>query len=509
MPIDIERTFDYDRSPMSVLAVLIPAYKFAVARRDIATGDGPVLVADKRERGRVVDCSAAAGALGARRGMTLVQAQAVARDALTVIDDPTADTALWNELLDALDAASPLVEDAGEGCAYLEMHGIEGGAPGWIAAVREALAEFALPLRLGLGPNKFVARAAAILADGTVAEDRSAELLAPLSLDLLDCTPDARERLRLLGITTLGELAALPHGPFVRRFGPEGARWHAWARGIDDAPLVPRPRAMKIDRARYGEGTAESEEAVLFALRGLVAEVVADLEHAGKRCGRLLLTLECEDGETKEIQTRVAAPTAQPHTLFELLRARLEGLRLSAPVIGARLSAGGLENGGVPLTLFVASDPDPEALGLVLARLDAALGERMALRARVLVGSRPEHRSVLEPFTLETLVTKTWSAPVVGASALPAQAILQYRPRSPQPIAVILERGRPTFVGTPSQAVLEFGGPWRVDEAWWSHATRSGTISLERDDYDVLLEDGALYRIACCAGDWALCGIYD
>jgi len=266
---------------------------------------------------------------------------------------------------------------------------------------------------------------------------------------------------------------------------------------------------MKIDRARYGEGTAESEEAVLFALRGLVAEVVADLEHAGKRCGRLLLTLECEDGETKEIQTRVAAPTAQPHTLFELLRARLEGLRLSAPVIGARLSAGGLENGGVPLTLFVASDPDPEALGLVLARLDAALGERMALRARVLVGSRPEHRSVLEPFTLETLVTKTWSAPVVGASALPAQAILQYRPRSPQPIAVILERGRPTFVGTPSQAVLEFGGPWRVDEAWWSHATRSGTISLERDDYDVLLEDGALYRIACCAGDWALCGIYD
>jgi len=477
--IDIERTFDYDRSPMSVLAVLIPAYKLAVARRDIATGDGPVLVADKRERGRVVDCSAAAGALGARRGMTLVQAQAVARDALTVIDDPTADTALWNELLDALDAASPLVEDAGEGCAYLEMHGIEGGAPGWIAAVREALAEFALPLRLGLGPNKFVARAAAILADGTVAEDRSAELLAPLSLDLLDCTPDARERLRLLGITTLGELAALPHGPFVRRFGPEGARWHAWARGIDDAPLVPRPRAMKIDRL------------------------------AGKRCGRLILTLECEDGETKEVQTRVAAPTAQPHTLFELLRARLEGLRLSAPVIGARLSAGALENGGVPLTLFAASDPDPEALGLVLARLDAALGERMALRARVVVGSRPEHRYALEPFTIETLVTKTWNAPVVGASALPAQATLQYRPRTPQSIAVTLERGRPAFVGTPSQAVLEFGGPWRVDEAWWSHATRSGTISLERDDYDVLLEDGALYRIACCAGAWTLCGIYD
>ena len=494
---------------MPVLAVLIPAFKLAVARRGTSVGEGPVLVADKRERGRVVDCSAAAAALGARRGMTLVQAQAVARDALTLIDDPAADTALWSALLDALDAASPLVEDAGQGCAYLEMHGIEGGAPGWLAAVRETLAGFDLPIRLGLGPNKFVARAAAMIADGTIAQADPRTLLAPLPLELLDCPPGALDRLRLLGITTLGELAALPHGPFVRRFGTEGACWHAWARGVDDAPLVPRPRAMKIDRARYGEGTAESEEAVLFALRGLVAEVVADLELAGKRCGRLILTLECEDGETHDLTTSVAQPTAQPHTLFELLRARLEGLRLSAPVIGARLSAGGLENGGVPLTLFAASDPDPEALGLVLARLEAALGEHRALRARVVTGTRPEQRYAVEPFTIETLVTKTWLALPPGMSALPAQATLQYRARDPAPIAVSLDRGRPAFVGTPPQAVLEFGGPWRVDEAWWSRATGAGTLSLERDDYDVLLEDGALYRIACCGSSWTLCGTYD
>ena len=62
------------------------------------------------------------------------------------------------------------------------------------------------------------------------------------------------ERLQLLGVTTLGELAALPHGPFVRRFGPDAARWHDAARGIDRSPFVPRGHAITIEAAMLGEG---------------------------------------------------------------------------------------------------------------------------------------------------------------------------------------------------------------------------------------------------------------
>ena len=38
------------------------------------------------------------------------------------------------------------------------------------------------------------------------------------------------------------------------------------------------------------------------------------------------------------------------------------------------------------MSLFAAGDPDPDAVGVVLARLDAALGEGRALRARVVDG---------------------------------------------------------------------------------------------------------------------------
>ena len=492
---------------MPVVCVWIPAFRLAVARLTRAVDlDAPVLVADKIDRGRVVDASLAAAALGVRRGMTLVQAQAVAPEAVTVVDDVARDAAIWCEVLDALDAASPLVQDDGWGRALLEMHGIGGGAAGWLDAVRGSLAGFDLPVRVGLGPNPFVARAAATL-DGGICERDPAAFVAPLPLELLECGSDVCDRLRLLGITTLGELAALPHGPFVRRFGPEAAVWHDRARGIDRRPLRPRPRELRIDRRLYGEGEASSEEAVLFALRALVGTVVDDLGAAGKRAGRLLLSLECENGDVREIAARVAQPTALPATLFDLLRARLEGITLDAPVTGLRLTAEGLESGGVPIALFAASDPDPDALGIVLARIDAALGEGRALRPQVAEAARDERRATMLPFTLEPLVTRTWNA-MPAPVPLPVTATLQLRTVVPQPIAVRVIGGRPQFVGTPEALVLDCAGPWRIDEGWWAAAT-GGSDRIVRDEYDVLLDDGSLVRIARQPDGWSMRGVYD
>jgi len=496
---------------MPIICVVVPAFRLGVARlNDIGVPcDGAVLVADKLERGRVVECSAVACALGARPGMTLVQAQAAARDARVVLDDPRRDSEVWQAMLDALDAASPLVEDADLGCAYLEMHGIDGGIAGWLAAVRGALAPFDLPLRLGLAANPFVARAGALVRDGTNVDDgAAAAFLAPLPLETLELDTNTIERLTILGVHTLGELAALPHGPFVRRFGTEGAVWHDRARGIDPRPLRPRARALRIDRTLYGEGAAASEEQVLFALRTLVSRVVEDLGLAGKRCGALVLSLECEDGDVHEITTRVAAPTAHPAMLFELLRARLEGVALRSPVAGLRLAAQQLEDGGIQIALFAANDPDPDALGIAIARLDAVLGEYHAFRARVVEGSRIEGRFVFEPFTLDAVVSTTWPNGAAASSALPGTAGVQLHLIDPAPIDVLLHAGMPRFIGSPPQAILEVAGPWRVDEGWWTPATGSGT-PLVRDEYDLLLEDGALVRIAREGDTWSIRGRYD
>jgi len=186
----------------------------------------------------------------------------------------------------------------------------------------------------------------------------------------------------------------------VRRFGPAAAQWHEWRTGSIAAAAAAGARAA--DRPQQlREGEATSEEAVLFALRSLVARVVDDLGAAGKRAGRLVFALECENGDVRELTTRVAQPTAVPGTLFDLLRARLEGITLDARSSacawwprprGRRRAAG---------ALCGQRFPDPDALGIVLARLDAALGEG----ARGAPGSSPARASngavAHDPFTLE------------------------------------------------------------------------------------------------------------
>jgi protein ImuB len=490
---------------MPIVCALVPAYKVEVARlTQPELRLCPVLVADRMERGHVLDLDASAYELGARVGMTLLQAGAHFHGSTQapriVVDDPARDRALWERVLDALDAASPLVEDSAEGMALLEMRGIEGTPERWLATVRAALAEIGLPFAVALGHNRFVARVGALVADGTIVNaGNTPALLGPLPLHVLGLDEATIERLDLLGIRTLGELASLPHGPFVRRFGPEAKHWHAWAKGADETPLIPRPRALRIDRTLFGEGTAEREDQLLFALRALIARVCDDVAYIGKRCGVLRLQLECEDGSAHELLAHLAQPTALPATMFDLLRAKLEGTTLRSPVTGLRLGAERFEEAGSPIGLFATGDPDPENVAIALARLEAALGAQHVLRARIHDGFRYESRFTYEPFTPQPAPATPHVLP--AAASMPANSTFTLRLIQPRAIAVRMHQGAPASVGT--SAVVKLAGPWRVDETWWGKP-------LQREEYDVLLADGALLRITReSGGTWFVCGTYD
>lgn len=496
---------------MPIACAFVPAYAVAAARlADSHLANQPAIVVDRLERGHVLALDEGAYALGARVGMTLAAAAASAREAAVIVHDPVRCRALWERVLESLDAASPLVEDAGSGTALLEMRGIAGSEPHWIASVREAVssdAELArLPLRVAVGPSPFVARTAARVRDGGIVragEERA--FVAPLPLRCLDLDTDTLGRLELFGVRTLGELADLPHGPFVRRFGSESARWHALACGRDDEPLTPRARATAIDHALYGEGTAEREDQLFFALRTLAARVAEDVAGSGKRCGALHLELQSEDGTTHTFDTVLAQPTAQSATMFDLVRARLEGATFASPVSGMRLQAGRLEEGGTELSLFAGRDPDLEIVGIALGRLEAALGPHAAQRARIANGNRYETRLAYEDFTARPLLRERHER----NTREPADGIgtFTYRIVPLRNVEVRIQSGRPAFVG-PS-AVLECAGPWRVDEGWWSDTLGSGDVTLLQDAYDVLLDNGSLCRIFQEENRWYIGGVYD
>lgn len=485
-----------------LLCVTVPDYALAVALLDAPPNDDtPTLLADKRERGRAIAVDGRAYECGARVGQTIAQASAAAHGARVLVHDAARARALWDDMLDALDAVSPLVDGQEPGVAFLEMAGIPGAPADYLSRAHRALLGYGLPVRAAFAPNKFVARAAAVIADGTICgEGEERALVAPLPLRVLAIDPRALERLRLLGIRTLGELAALPYGPFVRRFGGAGATWHERARGIDRTPFLPRAHAVAIEATLFGEGTAEVEAQVVFALRVLIDRVCADMECLGKRAGALALELELENGEVRTREIGLARPTAQARSMLDVLRANLEGITFEAPVIGLRVRALRLEEAGEALPLFrSADDLDPQTIAVTLARLEAALGEP-ARRARGVRAYALEEQFAYAPFSasFEPVPQEDAGDAVPRSSAMiPQLQLLEVRE-----IEVRTVGGAPAFVGSPPRAVLECAGPWRIEESWYA-------TPLARDEYDVLLDGGALYRIYRQGENWYLRGSYD
>jgi hypothetical protein len=66
------------------------------------------------------------------------------------------------------------------------------------------------------------------------------------------------------------------------------------------------------------------------------------------------------------------------------------------------------------------------------------------------------------------------------------------------PARVAVVDGRPVRVTTDRRgygggAVVRCAGPWRTSGAWWME--RAARASWDRDEWDVLLSDDAVYRV--------------
>ncbi|MGA7356554.1 MAG: hypothetical protein WBW76_14080 [Candidatus Cybelea sp.] len=421
---------------------------------------------------------------------------------VSVLRQDSLSAELWEEMLDALDAVSPLVDDVRPGLAFLDMHGIAGDAPMWIAQTHRTLLRFECALRTAVGANKIAAWAALHVADGSLCEPGAErELLAPLPLSLLEIDPATIERLRLLGIERIGDLARLPHGPFVRRFGAAAASWHELARGIDRRPFVPRGHAVAIEASIFGEGRAADETQVFFALRMLLARICDDLERCGKRAGVLRLAIELEDAEACTLAVPLATPTAHERTMFDMLRAKLEGMTFAAAIVGLRLQALQLEEGGEAQALFCADDLDPQRVAVTIARLEAALGAGIA-RAQTRDAHLLEERFTYEPFEPPPRAMLEKSQP--QSELVPQLRLLEVRE-----VPVLLRGGEPAVVDR--QTVCQCVGPWRVAERAYTPVLSGaeGSSPLSRDEYDVVLENGTFARIYRQGSHWYLRGVYE
>lgn len=468
-------------------------------RRPDAPPDRPLQVVD--DRGVVTATSAP----GVRAGMRRREAEAICPTVVTLQGDPGAETSAFEPVVGAVEGLVPGVEVAAPGLLYVPVSGAvryyggEGNLVGRVAAALEAAAPGA---RIGVADGPFAARlAAAEDGDGPVIVADTAAFLARCDLSVLGAA-DLVETFRWLGLTTLGDLAALPRAAIASRFGTEGVAAHRLAAGEDRVPAVrPSPGEVVAEEGFDPPLTDLSQAA--FASRSLAESLFEALAPVGGLPHRVEVTVVSAEGEERSRTWR----SPHPFTAKELaarvrwqLGAWVEHGGIPGGIVRLRLAPADLSDRGRQLRLDEDAASRDEA-GRALARAQALVGPDGVLRARPQGGRTPGEQVQWHRWEEPAAhPARDPAAPWPGRLPGPSPALV---PPEPRPVEVEWDGGFPTRVrlGSRWEPVVSWAGPWRDTGRWWDGEGPA-------DRYQVVTSAGA-FLVEARDGGCFVIGIYD
>ena len=307
--------------------------------------------------------------LGVRPGMRLGEALATCPELVLVEQDPAAAEQAWEEILRALEDSGFAVDPSGIGCVYFETRGVERLYGGLEPALKRALAAIgtAWDPRAGAAQRRFAALAAANVARPgqilVVSDDRLADFLAPLPLELVPMEPRRRAELHELGVKRVGQLAGLPGGAVAERLGPDGRRAWGLARGGKAGRVRGRrPPAEIVEALEFPEAVG-NELTLRRAFGALLETLMARPERADRFVRKLALSARVVGGGSWRRTVTLRDATTEPSRLKAALAPKLA--ELPAPVLELRLE------------LVELTEHDGEQLELVSAE-----GETLDVRLR-------------------------------------------------------------------------------------------------------------------------------
>ena len=403
----------------------------------------------------------------------------------------------WEKLLRLAQEFSPLVEQTAADTVALDADGLERihGLPQQIAAaLARRAAERGLQASVAIAANLDTAVNAArgFAGVSVIPYGDEAKYLGSLPLTLLGTTPEMLGTLERWGIRRFRDLAALPELGLAERLGPEGLRLHKLARGAGDRPLVPVADPVHFEEEAELEYAVELLEPLLFVLAGLLSGLRARLVSHGLATNELRLRLKLENRGEHIRTLRFPVPMLDTKAFLKLLDLDLGAHPPPSPVVKVWLEAEPAKPRAAQTGLFIPLAPEPEKLELTLARLRGLVGEGN-------VGS-PELLDTHRPGAFATRGFGEGARGRGGAGAMVMRAIRPVRAARVQ-----MASGQPVHVQAEGVRghVTAAAGPWRTSGDWWT------ADPWARDEWDVALSDGALYRICCAQGRWFVDGSYD
>jgi protein ImuB len=386
------------------------------------------------------------------------------------------------ELAKIAEAFSPWFEQTSAGTIVFPIEGLRRlyNSPDQIA---QAIAQ-----RAGIGVNIAIAETAesAILAARNFPGVTINPDLDHLDISSLTISEEMLETLDAWGIRDLQQLAQLPESGIAERFGEAGVYLQGLAKGAIRRPLRAFQPDFTYDERIELDHPVELLEPLLFLIARMLGAQCEKLEAHGMAAGELSIRLEL-DGKQEYARTlRLPVPMRESKSLLKLLQMDLEAHPPHAATRALSVSVKPVLPRTVQTGIFMPLAPAPDKLELTLARIRGIVGEQN-VGVPELVDTHHPHPYRLKP-----------AQPQIGATQAPAdrQAFRYFRP----PIAakVELQHDRPARLNASGihGKILNAAGPWKSSGDWWTRT------AWDRDEWDVTLTNGALYRIYVELNQW-------
>jgi nucleotidyltransferase/DNA polymerase involved in DNA repair len=391
---------------MDAGCLFIRDFYVALARRDqpALRGRAVIIGGSPDEHAEVKACSVEAAAAGVTVGTTLRRALALCPDAVFLPLQETHAAAEAERISEVLRNHSPIVEVLAPGHAHIDLRGLAKlarmGEGAYLADLHEAVTlTSGLAVHLGAAETVFTAHAAAVsgafggqwaVGSGQrepegrailVEEGMGKEFLAGLPVEILPLAPDVHQRLHLLGLDRVGQVAELPFTAAQAQFGPAGARAWELANGKDDSPIVAARNEVRVSEELELPAPTSLSEPLVAGTRSLLLRALGRREVLGHSLRRLDWRLLLESGEAISRRFVFREPTNDATRMLFVVRGKVERLQLPSAAVSLGVTLSGLcSEYGHQANLWNVGPRRQKELRDAIEQLNARVGEPQVYR---------------------------------------------------------------------------------------------------------------------------------
>ncbi len=464
------------------------------------TGSAVILAAEASRKTVVLEMTASAQRAGIAEGMTVAQAVARSPGVIVRCRSEDAERSAARVLFTCAYTLSPRVEETGDGICTIDLRGTpKDSLLSRGEVLLKQLEGVGFSARIGFSKTPRLAYFAAYYARPMLAvrERERKGFLDQLSLGGAEISERMGMILQQWGIRTLGAYSALPREQVGRRLGEEGLTLWDELAGRTERPLFITELPERFEESLELEYEIETLEPLFFILRRFLESLSLRLKLVYKVAGLLRLALTLSDGSVYGRLFKIPEPTREVETLFRMLYSHLENVETESPVTAVSLRIKPVLPQLRQQGLFETALKNPQQFSATLARLVGVVGTDRVGRPRLLNTHRSDSYR-LEP--MPAVLPAVEEDPPIVAYGLPLRRL-----RPPVPAQVEVEKGKPRFISSRFvRGPIEKGlGPWQSSGDWWEGG------GWAREEWDVELKGGGLYRLVREEGKWFVEGMYD